>query len=74
MMLFKMLAYLYCKGGFHWSDGSEVRINNTYWDENEPSNITEGEMCTGLNSVTGKWFDTTCDQSLGYICKTKSGT
>ena len=63
----------YLSGGFYWSDGSEAEI--FVWDHNEPSDVngTEGERCTAVNSVTGRWFDTTCRPLLGYICKTKSG-
>ena len=83
-----MLAFLYCgdlvknlnqllnltiPGGFYWSDGSEAELFT--WDNNEPLDVngTKGERCTVINSVTGRWFDTTCGLLLGYICKTKSG-
>ncbi len=55
-------------GAASWSDGSDV--NFTIWDEGEP----DGDgTCTGLNSVTGRWFTAPCALQQGFICKTAAG-
>uniref|UniRef100_F6Y2F6 Macrophage mannose receptor 1 n=1 Tax=Monodelphis domestica TaxID=13616 RepID=F6Y2F6_MONDO len=55
---------------FEWSDGTPVTF--TKWMPGEPSHANNRqEDCVVMTGKDGYWSDHPCENSFGYVCKTK---
>ncbi|XP_065644833.1 macrophage mannose receptor 1-like isoform X3 [Hydra vulgaris] len=54
---------------FAWSDNTTSLFLN--WTHGQPDNFNENELCSEI--TTDGWNDISCDNSFGFICKTKQG-
>ncbi|KAL1006843.1 hypothetical protein UPYG_G00077910 [Umbra pygmaea] len=58
---------------FEWTDRSHMTFS--YWQTGEPSHVTNlQEDCVLIRGKDGKWADTVCEKTHGYICKRKAST
>ncbi|KAL9970547.1 hypothetical protein ACROYT_G022945 [Oculina patagonica] len=55
------------EGVWKWSDGSPL-TGYTHWDSNEPTGVN-WENCGGIRNTGAHWFDRSCTDWKGCICK-----
>ncbi|XP_029918838.1 C-type mannose receptor 2-like [Myripristis murdjan] len=56
----------------YWSD--QTANTFTYWDQDEPDNLSKNQHCVLANMTTGRWRDARCDKTYFFICQTISSS
>lgn len=54
---------------FQWSNGEEDDYSNWDWMNVEPSWWASGENCVMMKATSYVWHNTTCGQSMKYVCE-----
>ncbi|XP_059165952.1 secretory phospholipase A2 receptor-like [Physella acuta] len=57
------------EGTWRWT--AFICIENTYWDEGQPSYGNGGSECAVMKANSGLWDDMNCEEMYPYICKKK---
>ena len=54
---------------FAWLDSSIWDFQ--YWSTGEPSGMENGQLCSYVNKVDGKWLISSCSEEKTFICQIK---